>query len=108
MLHVQDDEAEPLLRPRGEEEPGPPGRLHRVSECEVEQQAERPPIRLVGGEQEERLGRSLLELHLGDRRPRPAHVAGEGVIEEVLPSAVQALCASSVSATNASGSCPQA
>jgi hypothetical protein len=88
LVHVHDDEAETLAH-RGRQHQ--PRRVHRVGEGEVQRQVEGAGIGLVGGEEHERLGRAFLELHLRRGRPHAAHVAGEGVLQQVLAGAVQAL-----------------
>ena len=66
-----------------------PGGVEGVGEHLVEGQVEGAGGGLVGHEDDDRLGRALVDLHLGRAGARAADVAGEGVGEEVLARAVE-------------------
>ena len=65
--------------------------MHRIGERQVHRQVVGAGIGLVGGEHHERLVGPLLEFELGRSRPQAADIAREGVLQKVLPGAVEAL-----------------
>jgi len=82
MVHVHDHEAETLAHLGREDQARG---VRHVGKGKVERQVEGAWIGLVGGEKQERLVGAFVEFHLRHRRPHAAHVAGKGILEQILP-----------------------